>query len=377
VSVTVCITTATLGYPQGAGHLWVYLNWALSLRALGCRVIWLEDLGEPSAEVEHHIDTLADRLDRWGLAGALALTGLGRYDLDAVLTAELLGLEDAASESDLLLDFMYETPAEVLSRFPRSALVDLDPGLLQLWMSRRDLNVSDHDGWFTIGETVGSRGAPFPDCGVHWEYTPPPVFLPAWPPVEASSDAAYTTVTNWWGDEWLELDGQPVSNHKRTSFLAYAELPRRCAPPVELALTPDDLTAETDQRLLEDNGWSVRDAWKSCATPESYRRYIASSRAEFSCAKPSCRLLRTAWISDRTICYLASGKPAVVEHTGASRFLPDAEGLFRFSTLDGAAAAIAAVESDYDRHAQSARKLAEEHFDGKRVVSSVLERALR
>jgi hypothetical protein len=35
------MTPLTLGYPEGAGHLWVYLNWALSLHALGCRVIWL------------------------------------------------------------------------------------------------------------------------------------------------------------------------------------------------------------------------------------------------------------------------------------------------------------------------------------------------
>ena len=120
----------------------------------------------------------------------------------------------------------------------------------------------------------------------------------------------------------------------------------------------------------------MRDAWKVCPTPEDYRAYIQGSRAEFSCAKPSCRLLANAWISDRTICYLASAKPAVVEHTGPSSFLPEAEGLLRFRDLDEAAAAIAAVEADYERHSRHARELAEEHFDGEKVVRRVLELAL-
>ena len=120
----------------------------------------------------------------------------------------------------------------------------------------------------------------------------------------------------------------------------------------------------------------MRDAWEVCPTPEDYRTYIQGSRAEFSCAKPSCLLLANAWISDRTICYLASAKPAVVEYTGPSRFLPDADGLLRFRDIEEATAAIEAVEADYERQARSARELAEEHFDGAKVVGRVLELAL-
>jgi glycosyltransferase involved in cell wall biosynthesis len=112
------------------------------------------------------------------------------------------------------------------------------------------------------------------------------------------------------------------------------------------------------------------------ATPQDYAAYIRSSRGEFSCAKPSCFLLQNAWISDRTVCYLASGKPAVVEHTGPSRYLPDAEGLLRFRDLDEAAAMLEAAESDYERHSRAARALAEEHFDARKVVTRVLEKAL-
>jgi hypothetical protein len=49
MSFTICLAPAqTIEYSQGGGHLWVYLNWALALRAAGCRIIWLEgvDLSE-------------------------------------------------------------------------------------------------------------------------------------------------------------------------------------------------------------------------------------------------------------------------------------------------------------------------------------------
>jgi glycosyltransferase involved in cell wall biosynthesis len=133
---------------------------------------------------------------------------------------------------------------------------------------------------------------------------------------------------------------------------------------------------EEYRRLMEPRGWRVREAWDVSATPEAYRTYVQRSRGEFSCAKPAYVALETAWVSDRTLCYLASGRPAVVQHTGASRFLPDAGGLFRFRNLEEAAAALNAAEADYERHCRQARALAEEHFDAQRVVARVLERAL-
>jgi hypothetical protein len=376
---TVCMTPLTLGYPQGGGHLWVYLNWALSLQALGCRVIWLEDIGEhaatnPDELVEHDIATLSARLASHGLDEALALTSFSAHELPAELVDGRPGLEFAAAEADLMLDFAYDTPQWALARFRRTALVDLDPGLLQLWMSQGKLQVCDHDVNFTIGETVGTSEARFPDGGLRWQHTSAPVFLPAWPTAESSS-GPYTTVTNWWGD-WIELDGEAVCNDKRSAFLAYSELPTRSDRPLEIAVTLDDYTTETDVPVMEAGGWRVRNAWETCPTPEVYRSYIQASRAEFSCAKPSCRLLANAWISDRTICYLASGKPAVVEHTGHSRLLPEAEGLLRFRNMDEAVAALEAVEADYERHSRRARELAEELFDGEKVGRRLLELAL-
>jgi hypothetical protein len=85
--------------------------------------------------------------------------------------------------------------------------------------------------------------------------------------------------------------------------------------------------------------------------------------------------LQNAWVSDRTLCYLASGKPAIVQHTGPSAILPDAEGLFRFTTPDQAATHLEFVLADYARQCRLARALAEEHFDASRVVPLLLSRA--
>jgi glycosyltransferase involved in cell wall biosynthesis len=164
-------------------------------------------------------------------------------------------------------------------------------------------------------------------------------------------------------------------NEKRVAFLEYLDLPTRSSVQLEVAVCLAEHYEEYRQ-LMEPKGWSLREAWDVSATPEAYRAYVQGSRGEFSCAKPAYVALDTAWVSDRTLCYLASGKPAIVQHTGASRVLPDAEGLFRFRSMDEAAQALAAAEADYEAHGRAARALVEEHFDARRVVTRVLERAL-
>jgi hypothetical protein len=86
--------------------------------------------------------------------------------------------------------------------------------------------------------------------------------------------------------------------------------------------------------------------------------------------------LQNAWISDRTLCYLASGKPAVVQHTGPSDYLPNGEGLFRFATIEEAIGGLEAVNADYERHCRAARDVAEAYFDGEQIVAQILNETL-
>jgi hypothetical protein len=378
MSITVCLRpTDTLDYLNGGGHLWLFLNWALGLVACGCRVIWLEGVrpGMPLQELEARVARLKSYLEPHGLDRSVALCWYNGEPLPPGMGEGCLDIE-AAVEADLLLNMAYEGPPELVRHFRRSAVVDIDPGLLQVWMSTGELSIPRHNIYFSIGETAGQPGALFPDCGMIWHYTPPPVFLPAWQPTPADATAPYTTVSQWWGgDEWVVFGGEAYLNAKRVSFLEYLDLPSRIPVRLELALClgEDD---EPEMRSLQERGWTIRSAGDEVATPEQYRAYIQRSRGEFSCAKPSCMRLQNAWISDRTLNYLASGKPAVVQHTGPSRFLPDGEGLFRFRSPEEAARMLAAAEADYQRHCRLARALAEEYFDARKVLGRLLERAL-
>jgi hypothetical protein len=384
VSITVCLAPArTIEYPEGGGHLWVYLNWALGLRALGCRVIWLEGIDQSesasSRRQRHGTDaqaclaTLKARLRPFGFAESIALFAVNGENLPAELSEGCLDVE-AAAEADLLLNLWHSLPAPVARRFRRSAFVDTDPGLVQIWMTTGQLKVAPHDLYFSVGETVGTSSARFPDCGLRWHHTPPPVFLPEWPPARAETGAPYTTVAHWWGGT-VRFGSAELSNNKLDGFLEYAQLPAQTAAPLEQAISLGRRYEEWDARLAP-LGWRIREAWAVSRTPEDYRAYIQRSRGEFSIAKPTYVRLASGWVSDRTGCYLASGKPAVVQYTGPSRYLPDAEGLFRFRTMDEAARALVLVESDYERHCRSARALAEDHFDARRVVGRVLDHAL-
>lgn len=377
MSRTVCLFANTIEYPDGGGHFWVYLNWALGLRALGCQVIWLEGVEPRTSDSELRANVLAlrQRLERYGLAERIALCSWRRASLAGVAELGCLDLA-AAAEADLLLNLGYALPVATVKRFKRSALVDIDPGRLQVWMHTGSIKVAPHHLYFTIGETVGQPGACFPDAGVTWHYTPPCVALDWWPPHSAAPGAAFSTVSQWYtADEWMEDEAGFYPNDKRDGFLPYLDLPRHTPQQLELALC---LSPEEDEEryALRWRGWRVVDSTLVASTPWNYQSYIQQSRGEFSCVKPSCVRLQNAWISDRTLCYLASGKPAVIEHTGPSRFLPDATGLFRFRTFDDAVRCLETVAADYEQQCREARALAEAYFDAPNVVGRVLERAL-
>jgi hypothetical protein len=212
---------------------------------------------------------------------------------------------------------------------------------------------------------VGKPGSRIPDCGVEWFHFRPPVCLDLWPPAGEAANPAFTTVAGWWSGEYVRglEDGVEVlyENTKRVAFLRVLDLPRWTSQRLELALYLGDGDVP-ERRMFERRGWRVRRSQQVARTPAMYHAYIQQSRGEFSAAKPSCMRFQNAWVSDRTLCYLASGKPAVVQDTGPSAFLPNGEGLFRFTTVAEAAAALAAVNADYERHCRAARALAENWF---------------
>jgi hypothetical protein len=370
----------TLDFLEGGGHFWVYLQYVQGLRQAGCDVYWFEQLpdGRPPPD-SARVEAWLQRLARYGLGDrAVLCTGRGAQGERRYVTAAGAGASDVFERADLLLNFHYAMDPELLARFRRTALVDIDPGLLQMWMSTGQVRVAPHDVYLTTGETVGTPSARFPDCGLRWWHIRPPVALDLWPCTFDPGSEAFTTVTDWWGGWAPEIVGGHqvlYDNNKRVSFLAFAELGRLTSQPLELAVHLSGSEGD-DRRLLERYGWRIRHSAEVSSTPERYREYIQHSRGEISCVKPSCLKLQNAWISDRSLCYLASGKPVVVQDTGSSSFLPTGEGLFRFSTPEEAAAALATVNADYETHCRAARELAETHFDARRTAERMLDVAL-
>jgi hypothetical protein len=407
--------TNVVGSPSFGGHAWVYLQYALGLRDLGCEVYWLERF-HPTGDEDRDAalrSTFQARMARHGLAEHTLLYTLrpdraGRRPRPVFLDRSEDFVDAILRRAELLLNFHYAMAPELLARFRRTALVDIDPGLFQWWMSTGQLQVARHDLHLTIGETVGQPDALFPDCGLSWTRIRPPIWLPAWPVRFDASPRPFTTVSSWWGGggsgEWV-TDGKDVcyENNKRASFLAFVDLPRRTRESLELALAigegdpPEAATREApewrpekpapadatdyrgdahDLRLLLEQGWGVRDAREVSGSPEDFRAYVQQSRGEFSCAKPSCMAFQNAWISDRTLCYLASGKPVVIQDTGPSATLPNGLGMFRFCSAEEAALALETIGADYPKHCRAAREIAEALFDSRSVLTRLLDAAL-
>jgi hypothetical protein len=404
---TVVISPSNVAdYPEGGGHFWVYMQYAQGLRALGCDVFWLEHFygsGDEQRDGER-LRLFRDRMCRFDLAEKVIIhRPLHSVPFSSLCDGAALDgrkVEKLWKAADLLLNFSYKIDPDLLAHFRRSALVDIDPGLLQSWLSQGKIEVAEHDIYFSTGETTGRSDALFPDCGISWHRIRPVVSLKDWPVVFRPEADRLTTVSGWWGGEWMtDGKGGCYDNNKRFSFMQFSELAGRTNQTLELALclaakharTIEELPSQEDPELkglpaylsdeeewafLEARGWRVRLAWEAAGTPDAYRRYIQNSRGEFSCAKPSCMKFQNAWVSDRSLCYLASGKPVIVQNTGPSDFLPDAEGMFRFKTIDDALSAIDAVNADYKKHCEAARELSAAYFDAERVLASVLDLAI-
>jgi hypothetical protein len=315
-----------------------------------------------------------DIVERFGLSGRASLLFDGGREASGVALEDLLPV---AEEAQLLVNISGHLDLEpLMSRLRRKAYVDLDPGFTQFWHAQGigGSRLEGHDAYFSVGENVGRPGCEIPTCGFDWTAVRPPVVLDEWP-VAADGDAnRFTTVGAWRGAFG------PVHHEGRTYSLKVHEfrkvigLPRRAPQRFEIALLihPGD---DPDREALEANGWAIVDPRAAVPGPLEFRDYVQASGAEFSVAQGIYVETNSAWFSDRTVRYLASGRPALVQDTGFSAHLPTGEGLVAFGDLDGAVAGAERIAADYAAHRQAARALAESHFDSDVILPRFLEEA--
>jgi hypothetical protein len=222
------------------------------------------------------------------------------------------------------------------------------------------MGLDDHHSFLTVGLKINDPDCEIPTLGKKWQSFSPFVYLPFWKQeLDPGSHAPFSSITQWtWAELWYK--DRVLSISKRDGYLRYIELPKIASRPFELAanIHPNDNTG--DKELLQSNDWKLVDPNQVANSPDSYQEYIALSRAEIVCPKPIFTELKTGWFSDRSACYLASGRPVLTEDTGISEYLPTGQGLLVFRDINEALAGVAEIDSDYKRHLRAARGIAEE-----------------
>lgn len=365
--------------PHQGGATWAILQYALGLRRLGHEVLLVEPV-RPEALRPAGV-SLAESVNAAYFRAVMAEFGL---EADAALlldgTRETVGLPYAsllerAGRADLLLNVSgMLTDEALLDPIPTRVYLDLDPAFNQLWQAVQgiDMRFAAHTHFVSVGLALGRPECLVPTLGLPWVTTLQPVVLEYWPPAERIAHDALTTIANWRGYGSIEHDGV-VYGQKVHSLRRFIDLPTRTEEQfaIALAIHPDETR---DLAALAANRWRLLDPLDVAGTPARYQEFIRGSKAEFGIAKSGYVASRSGWFSDRSTCYLASGRPVIAQDTGFSHFLPTGEGLFAFDTADDVLAAIDALRADYGRHARAARAIAEAHFDSDLVLTRLLDR---
>jgi hypothetical protein len=381
----IAVAGALANKHRHGGSVWVRMSWAEALRSLGFDVLFVEQLaaadcvdatGRPAAfAASANAATFRAVTEAFGFAGDAALVC---PDDGRVLGMTRERLLARLGEAALLVNISGHLRwAPALAQLPRRVFVDLDPGYTQIWHASGGdaAGLEGHELHFTVGANVGTAVCDLPTSGIRWRPIRQPVVLDRWPPPGAACRgfSGFTTVASWRG-----AYGRPVWEGrsyglKVHEFRRFASLPGATGLPFAAALDihPSDAA---DARRLRAGGWKLLDP-ALVGDVERFRRFVRCSGAEFSAAQGIYVETWSGWFSDRTVRYLASGRPALVQDTGFCDELPVGSGLVPFRTLSGARAGAHAIAEDYERHCAAARAIAEQYFAPAPALAPLLEAA--
>jgi hypothetical protein len=253
---------------------------------------------------------------------------------------------------------------------PRRVFLDTDPMFTQVGF-KPDLALA-HNFLFTYAENIGQPDCRIPMLGLKWRTTRQPVVLDWWQPATEPPRDVFTTVMNWTSYKGCEYEGQ-TWGQKDVEFVKFVDLPGRVAQKFEIAMGMGP-GMKRPTEMLRAKGWAIVEPSERLPDPWTYRDYLRGSKAEWSVAKEGYVKSRSGWFSCRSACYLALGRPCVLQDTGWSREYPTGRGLFAFRTVEEAAAGIEAVNADYASHCAAARRIGEEFFDARIVLEAMLEK---
>jgi len=365
----VVVAGAVANKPGSAGEAWVRMSWVRGLERLGLDVWFVEEIEDADESAVDWFRSVSARFLPEERAALIAGS-------ETVAGPSLDELSEVAAESTLVNISGHLALPRLFDAFRRRVMVDIDPGFTQFWHAEGlpGARVEGHDLHFTIGERIGSPDCPIPTSGVDWRPVRQPVVLDDWPIVEPNDVDRFTTVGSWrppFGP--IEYDGRRYGL-KVHEFRRFVELPAWSPHKFELALDmhPAD---DADRRALKEHGWHLVDPRRVADDMDTFRAYVEGSTAEFSVAQGLYVETACGWFSDRSVRYLASGRPVLVQDTGFSRILPTGSGLVAFRTLEEAVAGADDIVARYAEHAAAARRIAEKCFAAERVLARFCEEA--
>jgi hypothetical protein len=367
-------------FPIG-GIAWWNMHYLVGLHGLGHEVFYLEECGEGSWVYNWETEEVTTELDypTAYIQDCLGPIGFGSRWIyragDRSVGMPIDAFRSICSKADLLI--VLASPLDIWREeydWPiRRIYIDGDPGFTQFRLINGDHHlvntVNRCERLFTIGQRIDASDCTIPTVGRRWLKTVFPISLLQWDLARDMSANHFTTIMQWHSYKEVVYDGVRYGN-KDKEFPKFIHLPTLTSQPFRIALTggqPGELIR---------HGWEVGIGWMITQTPRSYKEFIDGSRAEFAVVKHGYVSTKGGWFGDRSICYLASGRPVLVQDTGLSDCLPVGKGLLTFRDVPEALRGIDIINSDYEQHCRAARLLAEQYFSADRVLVSLLQSAM-
>ncbi len=374
-------------FPLG-GYVWQVLHYLLGFERLGCETYFYEDSafysdaydpesGDVGPRYGYGLRCIAETLGRFGFGDRWVFWDQARDEYHGLSRSET---ERVFSTADAFVNVAGVNRLFDRPRPPARIYVDIDPGVTQINHDNHSPHIDEllgeHNLFFTVGENIGTARCPLPTGGIEWRATRPPVACDLWESAAVPLSAPFTTIGRWDASARdLELRGVRYHWRKSLEWMKFVELPARTGERFEVAMDVD--RAVEDARRLRAGGWQIRSPLEVSLDYEVYRSYIQGSKGEFSAAKGMNIELQTGWFSDRSVCYLAAGRPVVLQDTGFRDVIPTGRGVFAVRDIDGAVEAVRAITADYASQAAAARSIARECFDAPRVLAPLLSAAGR
>lgn len=361
------------------GMAWHHLQYVVGLKNLGHDVRFFEDsedyptcydptTHQVGKDPSYGINFAEQSFTRLGLGDAWAYFDAHRGHWLGPASDSAI---DFCRDADLLLNVSGVNPIrDWTENIATRVYIDTDPVFTQVKnLTDPDVKarIQAHTSFLSFGELIETGLSSVPDDGIRWRATRQPIVLEAWPLTEAVGKR-YTTVMQWESYPAVEYEGLRFGT-KRESFPLIATLPQYVKPPLEIALGSSSAPRPT----IEEAGWLLQDPLAVSRDPWTYQDYLQHSRGEVSVAKAGYASTLSGWFSERSACYLASGRPVVVQDTGFSQVLPVGKGLHAFKSQGEAVEAIRRIEANHTAECRTAREIAEEFFNSDHVLSKLLE----